>query len=412
MSKEPRKAALAFIFVTVLVDVIGLGIIIPIIPELIMELTGEGLSKAALYGGWLMFVYSFTQFICAPIIGGLSDRFGRRPVLLISLIGFGIDYILTGFAPSIGWLFLARFLAGITGASYTTASAYIADISSPEKRSQNFGLIGAAFGLGFIIGPVIGGLLGEYGTRIPFFAAAALTLLNVLYGFFVLPESLKPENRRPFEWNRANPLGSLQQVKKFPAISSLVGVFFLVYLSSHATQSTWTYYTMEKFEWDSSMIGISLGAVGFCVAIVQGVLTRIVIPRIGETRSVYLGMAMYALGFLGFAWAPNGLVMMAMIIPYCLGGFAGPALQGIISNQVEDNQQGELQGVLTSLISFTAIFGPPMMTGLFGFFTSQAAPVLFPGAPFFTGSILVCLAWYLSWRALSRGAIQTVHSEE
>ncbi len=412
MTKEPRKAALAFIFVTVLVDVIGLGIIIPIIPELIMELTGEGLSTAALYGGWLMFVYSFTQFMCAPVIGGLSDRFGRRPVLLISLTGFGIDYILTGFAPTIGWLFLARFVAGITGASYTTASAYIADISSPEKRSQNFGLIGAAFGLGFIIGPVIGGLLGEYGTRVPFFAAAALTLLNVMYGYFVLPESLDPGNRRSFEWKRANPLGSLQQIRKFPLITSLVGVFFLIYLSSHATQSTWTYYTMQKFEWDAAMIGISLGVVGFCVAIVQGVLTRIVIPGIGEAHSVYLGMGMYALGFLGFAWAPNGLVMLAMIVPYCLGGFAGPALQGIISNQVEDNQQGELQGALTSLISFTAIFGPPMMTWLFGFFTSDAAPVFFPGAPFLAGSVFVSIAWYLSYRALSSGAIQTVdHSE-
>lgn len=222
MSKEPRKAALAFIFITVLIDVIGLGIIIPIIPALIVELTGEGLSKAALYGGWLMFVYAFTQFICAPLIGALSDRFGRRPVLLLSLFGFGIDYILIGFAPNIFWLFIARFISGLTGASITTASAYIADISSPEKRSQNFGLIGAAFGLGFIIGPVIGGLLGQYGTRVPFFAAAGLTLLNVAYGYFILPESLPKENRRKFELKRANPMGSLKQLKSFPGISGLV----------------------------------------------------------------------------------------------------------------------------------------------------------------------------------------------
>lgn len=410
MAKEPRKAALAFIFITVLVDVIGLGIIIPVVPDLIMELTGEGISKAALYGGWLTFVYAFTQFVFAPIIGGLSDHFGRRPVLLLSLTSFGIDYILTGFAPSITWLFIARILAGITGASITTASAYIADISSPEKRAQNFGMIGAAFGLGFIIGPVIGGLLGEFGSRVPFFAAAALTLLNVAYGFFVLPESLSKENRRSFDWKRANPLGSLKQIKKFPAITSLVSVFFLIYLASHANQSTWTYYTMQKFEWDAAMVGISLGVVGFFVAIVQGVLTRIVIPRLGEVKSVYIGMVMYTIGFLGFAFSPTGLFMLAMILPFCLGGFAGPSLQGIIANQVQDNQQGELQGALTSLISFTAIFGPPMMTGLFGYFSSPQAIIVFPGASFLAAAILTFFALILSHRALKNGSFST-HTE-
>ena len=401
MAKEPRKAALAFIFITVLIDVIGLGIIIPIIPALIVELTGEGLSKAAIYGGWLMFVYAFTQFIFAPVIGALSDRFGRRPVLLLSLFGFGIDYILIGFAPTISWLFIARFISGITGASITTASAYIADISSPEKRSQNFGLIGAAFGLGFIIGPVIGGLLGQYGTRVPFFAAAGLTLVNVLYGYFILPESLPKENRRKFEIKRANPLGSLKQIRSFPGISGLVVVFGLVYLASHATQSTWTYYTMEKFAWDEKMVGISLGVVGLCVAIVQGGLTRVVIPKIGEVKSVYFGLTISCIGFIGFAFSPTGAIMLAMIIPYCLGGFAGPSLQGIVSNKVPQNQQGELQGALTSLVSFTAIFGPPMMTGLFGYFTSNIAPFKFPGAPFLMGAVLVLAALVYAIRILS-----------
>ena len=308
MSKEPRKAALAFIFVTVLIDVTGLGIIIPIIPALIVELTGEGLSKAAIYGGWLMFVYASTQFLFAPIIGGLSDRFGRRPVLLFSLFGFGIDYILIGLSTNIVWLFIARLISGITGASITTASAYIADISAPEKRAQNFGLIGAAFGLGFIIGPVIGGLLGQYGTRVPFFAAAALTLVNVLYGFFVLPESLPKEERRPFNIKRANPLGSLKQFKQFPGIMGLVGVFALIYLAGHATNSTWTYYTMQKFEWDEKMVGISLGVVGLCVAVVQGGLTRIVIPKLGEVKSVYFGLLLYFLGYIGFAFSPTGFI--------------------------------------------------------------------------------------------------------
>ncbi len=401
MQKEPRKAALAFIFITILLDVIGLGIIIPVVPSLIVELTGEELSDAALYGGALMFLYSFTQFIFAPIIGALSDRFGRRPVLLCSLAGFGIDYLITGFAPTIGWLFAARFVAGITGASITTATAYIADISTPEKRAQNFGLVGAAFGFGFIIGPVIGGLLGEIGPRIPFFAAAGLTFLNFLYGFFVLPESLSKENRRPFDLKRANPLGSLKQVRKYPGITAMLGIFFLIYMAQHATQSTWTYYTMYKFAWDEGMVGISLGVVGICVAIVQGGLTRVVIPKFGEVNSVYVGLVFSAIGLIGFSLSPTGYIMLIMVIPYCLGGFSGPALRGIISNKIPDNQQGELQGALTSLVSFTAIFGPLLMTNLFSFFTSEVAFLHFPGAPFFAGSIFIMLAFVLSIKSLS-----------
>ena len=393
VKKESRKAALAFIFITVVLDTIGLGIIIPVIPALIMELTGEGLGKAAIYGGWLMFVYAFMQFLFAPIIGGLSDRFGRRPVLLLSLAGFGIDYLITGFAPTIFWLFGARIFAGIFGASHTTATAYIADISEPEKRAQNFGLIGAAFGMGFIFGPVIGGILGEYGARIPFFASAGLAFLNMLYGYFILPESLAVENRRPFNWKRANPLGSLIQIKKFPAIVGLVVIYFILYLSHYATQSTWTYFTMLQFDWDEAMVGFSLGIVGICVAIVQGGLTRIVIPKFGEQKSVYIGLLFYAFGFLGFAFAPTGWFLLVMVAPFALGGFAGPALQGIISNGVENNQQGELQGALTSLISLTAILGPPMMTGLFGFFTSAEAPFQLPGAAFIAGSILCFVAF-------------------
>ena len=404
MSKEPRKAALIFIFITVLIDVIGLGIIIPVVPSLIIELTGETISDAALYGGALMFVYAFTQFIAAPFIGALSDRFGRRPVILISLFGFGINYVLLGLAPSVFWLFIARFASGVTGATMTTASAYIADISPPEKKAQNFGLIGAAFGMGFIVGPVAGGLLGEIGPRVPFFAAAGLTVVNFIYGYFVLPESLEREHRRPFELARANPLGSLKQIKRFPSVFGLVGVFFLIYLAHHATQSTWTYYTMEKYAWDEGMVGISLGVVGLCVAIVQGGLTRVVIPKIGEVKSVYLGLTFSVLGYMGFAFSPTGMIMLAMIIPFSFGGFAGPALQGIISNEVEPNQQGELQGALTSLVSFTAIFGPPMMTNLFSYFTSSRAPITFPGAAFFTASILTLSALVIAIRALSKHA--------
>ncbi|MGN8226564.1 TCR/Tet family MFS transporter [Gracilimonas sp. BCB1] len=404
--KQKRSAALIFIFITVLVDVIGLGIIIPVMPALIMELTGDGLSEASLYAGWITFTYAATQFLFAPVIGGLSDRFGRRPVLLFSLLGFGLDYILLGFAPTIIWLFIGRFISGITGASYTTASAYIADISPPERRSQDFGLIGAAFGLGFIIGPSVGGILGEYGARIPFFAAAGLVLVNMMYGYFVLPESLSKENRRPFDWSRANPFGALKQIKKYPKISSLVGVFFLVYVANHATQSTWTYFTMEKFSWSEMTVGLSLGVVGLSVVAVQGGLIKVAIPKLGNNRTVYFGLVMYVLGFLGFAFANQGWMMFAVILPFCVGGLATPALQGIISNEVPQNAQGELQGALTSLISFSAIFGPPMMTNLFGYFTSEAAPFYFPGAPFFLGAVLVVCA--IIWATNSLGIKQKV----
>ena len=231
------------------------------------------------------------QFLFSPILGGLSDQYGRRPVLLISLFGFGIDYILLGFAPTIGWLFLGRLLAGIMGASFTTASAYIADISTPEKRAQNFGMIGAAFGIGFIIGPVLGGVLGHYGARVPFFVSAGLTLLNWLYGYFILPESLKLENRRKFDWKRANPVSSLLNLKRYPVIIGLLSSLVLLYIAGHSVQGIWSFFTIEKFHWTSDMVGYSLGFVGLMVAIVQGGLTRIIIPKLGQKRSVYVGLS-------------------------------------------------------------------------------------------------------------------------
>ncbi|SMO37592.1 TCR/Tet family MFS transporter [Gracilimonas mengyeensis] len=398
---QKRSASLIFIFITVLVDVIGLGIIIPVMPALIMDLTGGGLSEASLYAGWITFVYAATQFVFAPVIGGLSDKYGRRPVLLSSLLGFGLNYILLGLAPTILWLFIARFLTGITGASFTTASAYIADISPPERRSQDFGLIGAAFGLGFIIGPALGGVLGEYGPRVPFFVSAGITLLNLLYGFFILPESLPKEDRRLFDWKRANPFGAFKHLRKYPKIWGLAVVFFMVQIANHATQSTWTYFTMEKFGWSELTVGLSLAVVGASVVAVQGGFTRVVIPKIGNNRTVYVGLMMYVLGFLGFAFASEGWMMFAVILPFCIGGLATPAVQGIVSNEVPSNTQGELQGALTSLISFSAIFGPPMMTNLFGYFTTDAAPFYFPGAPFFLAALIVIGAIVQCFRYLS-----------
>ena len=397
-----RKAALGFIFVTLLIDVIGFGIIIPVIPKLISQLINGDLSSASRYGGWLMFSFSVMQFLFSPVLGNLSDQYGRRPVLLISLFGFALDYLFVAFAPSLAWLFVGRIVAGITGASMTTASAYIADISTPDKRAQNFGMIGAAFGLGFIIGPVIGGVLGQYGPKVPFLAAAGLTLVNWLYGYFILPESLSPENRRKFSWKRANPIGSLLLLKRYPVITGLVSCMVFIYIGAHATQSTWSYYTMEKFKWNEAWVGYSLGAIGLLVAIVQGVLIRYINPRLGAKRSVYYGLALYTIGFILFALATKGWMMFAFLVPYCLGGIVGPALQSIISGQVPGNEQGELQGALTSLISITSIIGPPLMSNLFAYFTADAAPVYFPGAPFLMGAVLTLVSLLLALRSLAQ----------
>lgn len=397
-----RKPALGFIFITLLIDVTGLGIIIPVLPKLIQELSHGSLSEAAAYGGWLISVYAIMQFICSPIVGGLSDRFGRRPVLLASLFGFGLDYLFLAFAPTLGWLFVGRVIAGIMGASFTTAGAYIADISTPEKRAQNFGIIGAAFGLGFIIGPVIGGLLGSYGSRIPFIVAAALTLLNWLYGLFILPESLKPENRRKFEWKRANPVGTLKSLFRHQVIAGLFVSLAFLYISSHAVQSNWSYYSIEKFKWDERAIGISLGVVGLVSAVVQGWLIRLIIPKLGQERSVYVGLSLYALGFLLFGLATEGWMMYAITVVYCFGGIAGPALQGIMSGIVPPNEQGELQGGFTSLISITAIVGPPLMNNLFAYFSGANAPMYLPGAAMLLGAVLTIISSLLARRSLKR----------
>jgi DHA1 family tetracycline resistance protein-like MFS transporter len=408
MISKPNRS-LIFIFITILVDVIGLGVIIPVVPSLIEELTGEGLSEASRYGGWLIFSFAAMQFLFSPIMGGLSDRFGRRPVLLFSLFGLGIDYIFHALAPTLFWLFVGRLIAGVFGASFTTATAYIADISTPEKRSQNFGLIGAAFGLGFIIGPVIGGLAGaEFGPRAPFLVAAALSLLNVTYGFFVLPESLDKNKRRPFEWKRANPIGALMRLKRYPVISGLVVSMVLIYLAGHAVQSNWSYFTMFKFEWDEAMVGYSLGVVGLLIAIVQGGLIRVVIPKIGLANSVYVGIALQAIGLFCFGIASAGWMLFIFLIPYCFGGISAPALQGIISSQVPDSEQGELQGALTSLVSLTAIVGPVMMNSLFSYFTSEEAPIYLPGASFYLASIFMVFSLFFAYRVLSTRLVKPV----
>lgn len=401
-AKSKKQAALGFIFATLLIDIIGLAIIIPVVPKLIAMLIHGSLSDASSYAGWLTAAYATMQFAFSPLIGNLSDKFGRRPVLLCSLLGFSIDYTFSAFAPTIAWLFVGRIIAGITGASFTTASAYIADVSTPEKRAQNFGMIGVAFGLGFIIGPVIGGILGKYDVHYPFIAAAILALINAAYGYFVLPESLPIEKRRDLDLKKINPFTSVFQLKKYQSVFGLAVSLFLVYFAAQAVQSVWTFYTMSKFHWNADMVGYSLGMVGLLIALVQGGLIRIILPKLGQERSIWVGLMLYGIGLVLFAFATKGWMMFAFLVPYCLGGIAGPALQGYMSGNVPDNEQGNLQGGLTGLMSLSSIFGPLAMTGSFYYFTTPNSFIQFPGAPFIIAAVCMILSAILAVRSFKR----------
>ncbi|MEM8796167.1 MAG: TCR/Tet family MFS transporter [Pseudomonadota bacterium] len=386
--------AILFIFITLLIDITGIGLILPVLPELIRELGDVNVSDASVIGGWLLFAYALPQFLFAPVMGGLSDRFGRRPVLLISLFGFGIDNLIMGFAPTLFWLFIGRIFAGIFGASISTATAFIADISPPEKRAANFGMVGAAFGLGFILGPLIGGLLGEFGTRIPFFVAAALAFMNVAFGYFVLPESLAKEKRRRFNLKRANPFGTLKHISGNRIVIALALAYLLAEIGNHAYQSTWTFFTIERFSFSTGMIGVSLGVFGFLFAIVNGWLIRVIIARAGEITTLWFGLFFSLSALIGFSVISESWMLWPMLIPAALGGVLDPALQGIMANQTSDDSQGELQGALSSLTSIAAIIGPLTMTRTFSLFTDPAETLLpyHPGAPFLAGAILFLLA--------------------
>ena len=398
---QPRSGAFVFVFIAVLVDSIGFGIILPVLPRLIMALTGVDVARAAEYGGWLGFVYALMQFFCAPVLGNLSDRFGRRPVLLFALLALGIDYLIMGAAPVISWLFVGRLVAGMAGASFTPAYAYIADITPPEKRAQSFGLMGAAFGIGFILGPAIGGLLGSLGPRAPFFTAGIIALLNTSFGFFALPESLPAQARRPFEWARANPLGTFVQIRKYPIVLWLIGALFLWQLGHQVLPSTWSFYTMSKFHWSAAEIGYSLAFVGIVMAFAQGVLTRALIPRLGgERQAASVGMAFAIVAYLGYAFATQGWMMYVVSVTSLFFAMTYPSMNALLSRQIPANAQGELQGAVASVYSLSAILGPPLMTKIFGRFSDPAAPVYFPGAAFFTAAILTGTCAALFARAM------------
>jgi DHA1 family tetracycline resistance protein-like MFS transporter len=394
---------MVFILVTVFIDILGIGIIIPILPELIKEFVGGSTALAGRYFGIIAATYAATQFFFAPVLGSLSDRFGRRPIILVSLFGLGVDYLIQGLAPNIGWLFLGRFIAGVMGASFTTANAYIADVSGPGNRARNFGLVGVAFGLGFIFGPAIGGLLGGIHIRLPFFAAAGLALINWLYGFFVLPESLPPEERGRFSWTKANPVGSLLVLRTYPLVAGLAVAFIFTGLAQRGLETVWVLYTGHRFGWDEQTNGLSLALVGLMAVLVQGGLVQPFIRRFGERRSILFGLFLATFTFMGYGLATKGWMMFAIIFFGSLGGVAGPAIQGLVAGTVEPNDQGKIQGALTALMSLTSIFAPLIFaSGLFSFFTSPSAPFELPGAPFLLGSLLWAVSFVIVVRLFRR----------
>jgi len=391
-NESASKSALAFIFLTSLMDSIGFGIIMPILPGLLMEISGDDLSATAIYGGWLTFIFALMQFLCAPLIGNLSDRYGRRPVLLISLFVVGLNYFIMGIADSLIALFIGRMISGAASSTTSTCNAYIADITPIEKRAQNFGLIGAGFGMGFVIGPVIGGLLGDFGPRVPFFAAGIVSFLNMAFGFFVLKESLPLENRRKLELKRANPIGALLQLRAFPLVIGIVIVMFIYNLGHHVLPSIWSFHAIEKFAWTPREIGYSLGFIGILMVLVQGFLIRWIIPKTGLRWAGIIGMSFTMVAFIGYSFAYQSWMMYAAMLPGALGALTGPAMQGIASSQVGSDQQGELQGGLSSMMSLTSIISPLLMAQTFGFFTSEAAPIYFPGASFLFAAVLTLIA--------------------
>jgi len=395
---RPGRQAIVFVAITLLLDTIGFGLIIPVLPALLVSVTGASVSRAAIYGGWLSFLYATMQFLCAPVLGNLSDRFGRRPVLLYAIGALGVDYLIMGTAPTLGWLLLGRAISGMAGASFTPAYAYVADISPPERRARNFGVVSAMFGLGFIVGPALGGFLAHFGPRAPFFAAATLCLLNFCYGTFVLPESLPPERRRAFEWSRANPLGTFVQMRRRPVVRGLLAALFLWMVANQVYPSTWSFYTKFRFGWSEAMIGASLALVGAVMVTSQVTLLRRLVPRLGERRAALLGVTIAAVGYAGFATATAGWMMFAWLSTWFFGAIVFPLTNALMSHRIGPDAQGELQGAVAGLSSLAAIAGPLLMTQLFGRFTAPTAPVHLPGAAFLAASLLTwtCLAMYWS----------------
>jgi len=379
---------IVFVFITRLLDAIGFGIVMPVLPKLLMSMGAPNIAAATRIAGALLVTYAVLQFFCGPIIGNLSDRHGRRPVILASLFAFSVDYALMGFAPTIAWLFLGRAIAGIAGAVFVPANAYVADVTPPERRAHAFGVVSSAFGLGFIIGPALGGLLGEIGPRAPFFAAAALAGLNFLFGLVVLPESLPPERRRPFNWRRANPIGAPMALSHYPSVLGYACVVVAFLLGNIVYPSTWAFYTTAKFGWSPGMIGLSLVVTGVAMALVQAMLTGRVAKRIGEARTAILGLSMAAATAISYAFIPQPWMVFVLTALGALQALTYPSLNALMTRHTPRDAQGELQGGVASLSSLANIAGPLLMTQTFAYFTAPGAPVYFPGAAFILATLL------------------------
>lgn len=392
VDEKTAKRGLALVFTTLLLDVIGIGIIMPVLPTYLGELTGATVSEAAVEGGWLFFVYAAMQFLFAPLIGNLSDRFGRRPVLLASVFTFAIDNLVCAIAWSYAVLFVGRVLAGISGASFSTASAYIADVSTGENRAKNFGLLGIAFGIGFVIGPVLGGFLGEFGPRVPFWGAAGLAFLNFVVAFFFLPETLEKHHRRVFDWRRANPLGTLKQMRNYKGIGWIGLVFFTMTLGHMMYPAVWSFVSDYRYGWSEKEIGMSLGVFGLGGAFVMAVVLPRIVPKLGEWWTCAVGLTFTMLAAFGYAAAWQGWMVYAVMVSTCLEALADPPLRSLAAAKVPPSAQGELQGAMTSLFSMTAIITPLIYTQIFARFTGPNAPVEFGGAPYVLGGIFLAIS--------------------
>lgn len=404
------KSRLPFVFIifTVMLDAMGIGLLMPVLPDLLSTLDGGSLADAARWGGLLAFTYAGMQFLFGPLVGAVSDRFGRRPVLLISLVGMGIAYIITAFAPALWLLFIARIISGITGATYSTANAFVADISARDKRAANFGLVGLGFGIGFILGPAMGGFLGQYGYQAPILAAAVLSLANAVFGYFVMPETLK--SKRAIVWKEADPIRALLKVRSLPGLGPLLLVMFLYTIAHNIYPAIWAFFTIERFAWDVNMVGLSLAAFGICMAVVQGGLMRIILAKIGDWGTAMFGLSIDIFVFMLIVWVTQTWQIFALMPVMALGVVVGPALNGVMANATPDDRQGALQGVLASLQGIAAILSPLLMTNLFSTFSAEDAPIYLPAAPFIAAAILTAISLGLLLRARAAQRQATITS--